>query len=283
MPARTFHVLVVTVVAAAVTYLAAAAVVRAADASGWQREQHSAARLIGGQTQAGRQGSIWRAGIDIALDPGWKTYWRYPGDSGIPPRFNFAGSRNLRDVQVQWPAPMRFSDGVGMSIGYAERVVLPLQVRPRDAAKPVTLRLQLDYAVCEKLCVPVTATMELPLTGAKSENEDLLRVNEARVPRKSLIGEEGPLAIAAVRREQGAKPRLVVDVRGQGDIDVFADGPNERWSLPLPEPVGSTDPGIRRFAFVLDGIPPDAEIAGAQITLTAVSRTDAVEVAFHLD
>jgi DsbC/DsbD-like thiol-disulfide interchange protein len=178
---------------------------------------------------------------------------------------------------------MRFSDGVGMSIGYAERVVLPLLVRARDPAAAVTLRLKLDYAVCEKLCVPVDATMELVLGATKSPFEELLRKHEARVPRKALIGDDGSLAVAAVRREPGAKSRILIDVRGVGDIDLFADGPNDRWSLPLPLPVPGGENGMRRFAFALEGLPPGAETAGAQITLTAVTATDAVEVAFHLD
>jgi hypothetical protein len=66
-------------------------------------------------------------------------------------------------------------------------------------------------------------------------------------------------------------------------VDLFADGPNERWSLPLPEQVAGGGDGVRRFAFAIDGVPPGAETAGAQITLTAVSASDAIEVAFHLD
>jgi DsbC/DsbD-like thiol-disulfide interchange protein len=282
MPVHAFHSAAFAAAAVAIG-LATATDARAADASAWQREQHSAARLISAEAEPGRQGTVWRAGVEIAMDPGWKTYWRHPGDSGIPPRFNFTGSRNVRDVEVRWPAPMRFPDGVGMSIGYAERVVLPLRVRPRDPAAAVTLRLKLDYAVCEKLCVPVDASMELALGSTKSPHEELLRASEARVPRKVLIGDEGPLAITAVRREPGAKPRIVVDVRGPDAVDLFADGPNERWSLPLPEPLAGGSEGTRRFAFVLDGLPPGAETAGAQITLTAVAPNGAVEVAFHLD
>jgi DsbC/DsbD-like thiol-disulfide interchange protein len=226
---------------------------------------------------------VWRAGIEIALDNGWKTYWRYPGDSGIPPRFNFSGSSNTKDIQVQWPAPARFSDGAGMSIGYSDNVVLPLRIRARDAGNPVVVRLKLDYAVCETLCVPIAATVALPLNGARSAYDAVLRASEARVPRKSLIGDEGRLAITAVRRENGPKPRILVDVRTPGAADLFAEGPNDRWSLPLPEPVAGAPPGIMRFAFALDGIPTDAKTAGAQVTLTAVSGTDAVEVSFYLD
>jgi DsbC/DsbD-like thiol-disulfide interchange protein len=283
MPVRPFHSAVTGTVLTVAACLIAGMATHAADVSPWHREQHSAVRLIGAQPERGREGTVWRAGVEVELESGWKTYWRYPGDSGIPPRFNFSGSSNVKDIQVLWPAPMRFSDGAGMSIGYAGRVLLPLRIRPRDPNAPVTVRLKLDYAVCEKLCVPVDATMMLPLTAAKSPYDDLLRASEARVPRKSLIGDEGALAITAVRRENGAKPRILVDVRTPNGADLFAEGPNERWSLPLPEPVAGASEGTMRFGFALEGLPADVKTAGAQVTLTAVSATDAVEVAFYLD
>src|SRR5690606_15519365 len=142
---------------------------------------------------------------------------------------------------------------------------------------------KLDYAVCEKLCVPVAATVVLPLNAKAAREEALLRESEARVPRKSLIGDEAAFAITAVRRDAGAKNRILVDVRTPDSADLFAEGPNDRWSLPLPEPVAGAPAGIMRFGFPLEGLPPDTKTAGAQLTLTAVSLTDAVEVAYYLD
>src|SRR5690606_36141359 len=233
---RPFH-LALAGAALSVAAVLAVTMTPRAEVVGWKRDQHSAVRLIGGDPERGREGTIWRAGIEIALERGWKTYWRYPGDSGIPPRFNFSESTNVKDIKVLWPAPARFSDGAGMSIGYAERVVPPLRVRPRDQNQPVTIRLKLDYAVCEKLCVPVAATVVLPLNAKAAREEALLRESEARVPRKSLIGDEAAFAITAVRRDAGAKNRILVDVRTPDSADLFAEGPNDRWSLPLPEPV----------------------------------------------
>ena len=115
---------------------------------------------------------MFRAGVEIKLKEGWKTYWRYPGDSGVPPVLDFSKSENVKAVTVLYPAPMRFPDGAGgNSIGYKDGVVLPLHVVPKDAGKPVTLDLKLDYAVCEKLCVPAEAKLELMLTGAENAND----------------------------------------------------------------------------------------------------------------
>src|ERR1039458_7923592 len=102
---------------------------RAQDASAWEAEPHAAARLIGGAALQSADEAWLRAGIEIRLDPGWKTYWRYPGDSGVPPTFDFAGSENVKSVTVLWLAPERFADGAGgHSIGYHGDVVFPLRI-----------------------------------------------------------------------------------------------------------------------------------------------------------
>src|SRR5215218_6741686 len=118
----------------------------AADASAWDKGLRSAARLIAAGTETIAGQPTLRAGIEIRLDPGWKTYWRYPGDSGVPPVFDFSGSENVKNVAVLWPAPHRFSDGSGNSIGYERSAILPLHITPQNSTRPVTLRLKLDYA-----------------------------------------------------------------------------------------------------------------------------------------
>src|SRR5947207_12460610 len=128
--------------------------VRAEDASPWQRDAHSAIRLLAGS----RSGAVLLGGIAIQLEPGWKTYWRTPGDSGVPPRFDFSKSDNVEAVTVLWPAPKKFDDGAGgTSLGYKQQVVLPLRIVAKSADKPVILRAAINYAVCDKLCVPVEA------------------------------------------------------------------------------------------------------------------------------
>ncbi len=135
---------------------------------------------------------MFRAGVEIRLKEGWKTYWRYPGDSGVPPVLDFSKSQNVKAVTVRYPAPTRFPDGGGgNSIGYKGAVILPLHVVPQDASKPVTLNLKLDYAVCEKLCVPAEAKLELMLTGAETANEAALNAAEARVPKPAAVGDSG--------------------------------------------------------------------------------------------
>jgi DsbC/DsbD-like thiol-disulfide interchange protein len=252
----------------------------AADASSWDGDSRSAIRLVAG----GRSGDRLRAGLEVRLGNGWKTYWRYPGDSGVPPAFDFSRSENVRSVSVLWPAPHRFSDEGEASIGYKGDVMFPIHVVPNDPGQPVTLRLALNYAICEKLCVPAHGEAELALASAPSPYDSRLAAAESLTPKPARIGEnigDRPLGVTAVRLEPGQPhPRVVVEVTAPPDepLDLFAEGPTAEWSLPLPEPVPGAPPGRQRFAFDLDGAPPGVDGTGAPLRFTLVSGENAVEV-----
>jgi DsbC/DsbD-like thiol-disulfide interchange protein len=258
----------------------------AADVSPWDGAERAAVRLIAGSQRGTAAATVHRAGVEIRLAPGWKTYWRYPGDSGVPPRFDFAHSRNVKSVTVRWPAPQRLTDESGTSIGYKHDIVFPLEVIPQDAAKPVELVLGIDYAVCEKLCVPADGKAELTIGGKGGELDGKIALSEALVPRPAAVGADGALAIRAVKREAGgARPRIVVDVAAPAGaaIALFAEGPAPDWALPVPEAIAGAPAGQQRFAFELDGLPPNTKADGTTLTLTAVAGDQAIEVPFRLD
>jgi DsbC/DsbD-like thiol-disulfide interchange protein len=253
----------------------------AADASMWDGDARSAMRLVAGSAGADR--AALRAGIELRLGNGWKTYWRYPGDSGVPPRFDFSKSTNVKSVAVRWPAPHRFTDENGASIGYKNSVMLPLDIAPADPKQPVTLRLTLEYAICEKLCIPAagSATLTVP---TPSSFDRALAAAQAHVPRGATLGGNSPLAVRSVMHEPGSS-RVVVEVAAPdgAPLDLFVEGPTEDWALPLPEPVKDAAPGTRRFSFELDGLPPGASAAGATLHFTLISGDNAIEVTTVLD
>jgi DsbC/DsbD-like thiol-disulfide interchange protein len=270
------------------------AAARAQDATSWVKELHAAARLIAGGAATDSGAKSLRAGIEVRLDPGWKTYWRDPGDSGTPPTFDFAESTNVISVSMEWPAPMRFDDGAGgHSIGYHDHVIWPLRVAPKDASKPASLHVKLHYAVCGKLCVPAEADLALTLLGTKSDDDTVLATAEARVPRHAALSPAsapgGVLAVRSVHRElDEGRQRVIVEVAAPAGVavELFAEGPTPDWALPLPEagkPTAGGPTSLRRFTFALDGLPSGAQAEGAALTLTAVSPTDAVEVKARLD
>jgi DsbC/DsbD-like thiol-disulfide interchange protein len=259
----------------AVFALACAAVeVRAEDASPWQRDTHSAVRLLAGS----RSGAVLLGGIAIQLQPGWKTYWRSPGDSGVPPRFDFSKSDNVEAVTVLWPAPQKFDDGAGgTSLGYKQQVVLPLRIVAKNADKPVTLRAAISYAVCDKLCIPVEASAELAFASVASTEDGNLSDALNAVPKPANIGDPNPLTIRDVKRD--GKTGVLVDVTAPEakDVSLFVEGPTPDWALPVPRLVDDKLPGVKRFAFELDGLPPGAKAEGAALKLTLVGGGKAYE------
>jgi DsbC/DsbD-like thiol-disulfide interchange protein len=274
------HIAVI-VLANLVALLAVFRPASAADASGWDGDQRAAVRLIAAAQRGEGRATIHHAGVEIRLAPGWKTYWRYPGDSGIPPRFDFTRSRNLKSVTIRYPAPHRLADEGGTSIGYKRGVVFPLEIMPQDAAQPVLLSVGLDYAVCEKICVPAEGKAELTITGKPGGQDGWLARNQALVPVPAKLGDSGVLAIRMAKRED---KRVVVDVAAPaGTLEVFAEGPAPDWALPVPAPIDGAPAGQQRFAFELDGLPPHTKPEGAVLKLTAVAGEQAIEVPFRLD
>jgi DsbC/DsbD-like thiol-disulfide interchange protein len=251
----------------------------AADASSWDGDARSAMRLVAGSS-LGAAG-VLRAGVEIRLASGWKTYWRYPGDSGVPPAFDFSKSENVKSVSILWPAPHRFTDEGGTSIGYKGNVMFPAHVVAKNPNRPATLRLTLDYAICEKLCVPAKGEATLALSFKPSPHDSRLAAAELEAPKEARLGDSATFGIAAVRLEPGQPhPRVVVEVAAPAatPLDLFVEGPTPDWALPLPEPIPGAPAGRRWFAFDLDGAPPGVDAVGARLRFTLVSAGNALDV-----
>ena len=253
---------------------------RAQDASPWQRDGHSAVRLLAGS----RSGAVLLGGIAFQLQPGWKTYWRTPGDSGVPPRFDFSKSENIEAVTILWPAPTKFDDGAGgHSLGYHDQFVLPLRIVAKNADKPVTLRADINYAVCEKLCIPVEANAALEFASVASTEDSALFAALDTVPKPASVGDPNPLTIRDVKRD--GKSTVLVDVvtPDAREVNLFVEGPTPDWDLPVPKLLEHGPPGVKRFAFELDGLPPGANPEGAALKLTLVSGERAYEFNINLE
>ncbi len=113
----------------------------------------------------GFDGNVWSTGIRIELDEGWKTYWRNPGDAGIPPQFTWDSDVPTGAIAVKFPVPSRFQDASGESIGYKDEVVFPVSVTPAAPSR-VKLHLKLFFAVCKDVCIPASAEAEIELGTA---------------------------------------------------------------------------------------------------------------------
>jgi DsbC/DsbD-like thiol-disulfide interchange protein len=252
---------------------------RAQDASPWAQDDHSAVRLLAGS----RSGAVVLGGVAFRLQPGWKTYWRTPGDSGVPPRFDFSKSDNVEAVTVLWPAPRPFPDGAGgTSLGYKDQVVLPLRIALKAADKPVVLRMAISYAVCDKLCVPVEANAELPFASVASTEDNTLSGALDAVPKPANVGDPNPLTIRDVRRDGPTNAIVDVAARDADHLHLYVEGPTPDWSLPLPKLVDHGTSDLKRFTFALDGLPSGTKPDGAALKFTLADGHRAYEFNVNL-
>lgn len=273
-----------TVAIAAAVGLAAAPPVRGepaqrgAAASPWVELHASRARLLA--SAAGAVGGALLAGVEIVMDDGWRTYWRMPGDAGVPPQFDWSGSANAASVKVLYPAPMRIAEAGGEVIGYKHAVLFPVEVTPQDAGKPVVLKVAVEFGICREICVPAVANLQLPLppAGKSAAPSDAIAAAVERVPRQGAARRPSDPELRLVRIDNGeAGVRLTVaaafpDAKG---ADVFIEAPAGLY-VPMTHRLGAADGGVVRFTADLS---PDMarDLKGKTLTLTLVSESGATE------
>lgn len=111
--------------------------------------------------------------LELQLEPGWKTYWRSPGDTGLPPQFEWQGSRNLAEVTFHWPAPQAIRSGERLEMGYHDSLLLPFTARPADPGQPLQVAAQVELGLCENICVPVRLDLSAPEAGTVQDPQIL--------------------------------------------------------------------------------------------------------------
>lgn len=223
---------------------------KAGGASGeWAAALNSKSRLIAGRAAGGLY-----AGVEIAMEPGWKTYWRFPGPSGVPPEFDFTASENLRSAEVLYPAPHRLKDPkADDAIGYKDHVIFPVALAAADPGKPIVLRGKITYGVCKDLCVPAELDVELDVPADVAGSPQIEGVL-TKVP-VSAPASDAPTLKAWRLIENGGKPVLQLDVASTdaATADIFLVPP-EGLYLALPQPIGA-ERGIAKFSLDLtDGV-----------------------------
>lgn len=143
------------------------------------------AKLITAQDGVDQETGTLTAGLHLKLGDGWKTYWKSPGEVGIPPKVSWDGSRNVRDVQFNWPAPIRFRAFGIENFGYKDEVVFPLTISLEEPGAPVDLQADVSVLVCSDVCVPVDFPLTLSLpqgSGKDLESARLINAYMSRVP-----------------------------------------------------------------------------------------------------
>jgi DsbC/DsbD-like thiol-disulfide interchange protein len=243
-------------------------------ASAWANAPKSAARLIAAAAGEGTAGEgAYRAGIEIKLAPATITYWRSPGESGVPPVFDFSHSSNLRSAEVSFPAPQRIEEGGSEVFGYGSGVVLPVRVTPQEPGKPVDLVLDLDYAACEKICLPVHASLRLGLPAKDTSETPAITAAESRVPRR-LSAQEIARDVAIIPLAGSDKPTWRLHWRGPPVADLFAEPPDLFFM--------ETKRDGEDFLVAMAEHPKDAPASDVPVRFTLTGASP-VEFALHLD
>jgi len=253
-------------------------------ASPWQQTEQTALRLIAA-TQTTGDARILKLGLHFKLKPGWKVYWRSPGDAGFPPMPDWSPSENLKTAVLHWPAPSRFEVLGLQSLGYTDEVVLPMTVELVDPAKPLRMAGEVNYLTCQEICIPYTAKLALTLPQGPvqpSPFAHLIGRFQANVP-----GDGSRHGLAIERAEswtQGKTTLLLVTATAAVPFqapDLYAEGPPE---LAFSKPsVDFSNAGrtarLQIEVYGLDALegPKSETLAGQSLTLTLTDGQRAAE------
>ncbi len=262
-----------------------------AAASPWARTDQSAVRLISPASGAGKADTV-RLGLHFRLKPGWKIYWRSPGDAGVPPAIDWKGSRNLEAAAIRWPLPERFTIFGLTTMVYGNEVVLPLDIRLKTPGRALALRAHVTYLTCEKICIPYEARLALDLPPGKGtaspRHAAVIERYARRVPPR-ISGDavaRAPVSVAQARLEK-APGGLTLEVLarsrdGFGAPDLLVEGPRVlRFGPARLELSGDKRVALFRIAVGLAGkgaVPPDNPL----LTLTLADGARALEQVVRL-
>ncbi|HET7210588.1 MAG TPA: protein-disulfide reductase DsbD domain-containing protein [Methyloceanibacter sp.] len=249
----------------------------ASSATPWTASTNSKVRLVAGTANDGGGLSLL-AGVQLRMDEGWKTYWRNPGDSGVPPSFDWAGSKNLKSAEVLYPAPHRFDDAGGTAIGYSGDVLFPVRLTRERDGEPIELNLVFAYGLCKDLCIPNEVSLSLALAADAGQGEALLLdAALAQVPKPARAGLL-PEVKGVETNLDGDAPGLVVDAvfpPGATGTDLLIDGGDV--FVPPPASLGASVDGRERFAVTFASPSEAAAIKGKTLRLTLVSDQGSTE------
>ncbi len=248
--------------------------------SAWVSSTDSKVRLVSGTPDIDGKASLI-AGVQLRMNPGWKTYWRNPGDSGVPPSFDFRGSKNLKQAVLLYPAPHRIADANGTAIGYDDEVVFPVKITPEREGEPVELNLAFEYGLCKDLCIPNEVNLKLVLSPDEGRGDAVLLENAlALVPKEAAPGLLP--AVENVAAELDApKPKITIDAvfpQGARETDLFING--EETYVPVPKPEAPLADGKQRFIVSFGSAAEAAALKGKTLTLTLVSDLGSTETAW---
>jgi DsbC/DsbD-like thiol-disulfide interchange protein len=245
--------------------------------SPWTGKTDSKVRLVSGTITQNGSAAPYVA-VQLRMDPGWKTYWRNPGDSGVAPSFDWSASKNLKSAEVLYPAPHRFADASGTAIGYKGEVIFPVKITPEHTGEPVDLALTFEYGLCKNLCIPNTASLNVVLPPDLGKGDDALIETALDSVPKPQESDALPRIVGVTENLDGKKPGLEIEAlfpKGASGTDLFID--NADVAVPVPKVLGPAEGGKQRFSVTFYTPQEAAAIKGKPLRMVLVSDEGSTE------
>lgn len=248
--------------------------------STWSAADQVRARIISASDNIGAQKTI-DAGIQVEFGEGWHSYWKMPGDSGLPPRFDWSASDNIEEPKVLYPAPAR-KDEAGLQVfGYADSVFFPLKIKLKDTSKPIVIDLALQIMVCKEICIPQDVHLALSIDNSGEQkinagHKSLIDLEKRKVP------DTGDTPVLKTTTVVVGKDALAVGVyskAGFDHADLVAYTEDQYLTAPPKIEIDTKDPSLAMFSIPKpDGVEDlNAALAGKTLHLLVSDGRSAIE------
>ena len=170
-------------------------------------------------------------GLEFKLEPGWKIYWRQPGDSGMPPTLDYKDSVNLKSIEFKWPFPIKEYEAANLLTNiYKGEVVIPLEVAVKDHKNPLNLKAKLNFQVCKDICIPFETNLFINIDSGKSNfTEYFHKIEKAlsKVPvDHKTVGIKNILINRVSDNSLFFSLESLVDIK-EGEIEIFLENKDE--------------------------------------------------------
>lgn len=203
-----------------------------------QRNPVRAVELLTGWRHAAVAGEIHTAGIRVVLAPEWKTYWRIPGESGLPPSLDWRGSRNVADARLLFPVPKVYVQDEYQVFGYEHEVVFPVEIRPKDPSREIVFSGTFEFAICHGLCIRNRANLQADLPAWERLPEPVLaNALESIKANLRVLGPEHAPECRFGASDDGlhVELELDLDLPDAGEVHVALELPERQFSFGLVE------------------------------------------------
>lgn len=244
-----------------------------AASSDWLESDGGRVRLV--TTGIPGADGLLNGALEIDLKPGWKTYWRDPGGSGVPPTVDVSTSPSIASATLSFPPPERFDDGYAKWAGYRHSIALPVKFTTKAAAHSETIRANIFLGICETICIPVQGQLVIDPASDPDNAADAATVRAAFAALPS--PDKPDFGVSKVVHDQD---RLVLEAAlpaDTGHVDLFLasdhgyafgiperrdEGGKIRFSVPiLDQPATATAPTAFRYTLVTDAGSVDGTVS----------------------